>query len=65
MAIYARASAERVIERQAVIGDFASLDAEGARRLAIGYGLDYLVIDRDLPLPLAERLGRFRIYTLR
>ena len=50
MAIYARPSAARVIERQAALGDFASLDAARARTLAARYGLDYLVIDRDLPL---------------
>jgi hypothetical protein len=65
MAIYARSSAQRVIERQAAIGDFDTLDADRARRLALRYALDYLVIDRDLPLPVAERIGRFRIYALR
>ncbi len=65
MAIYARSSASRVIERQAAIGDFDTLDAGRTRTLAVRYGLDYLVIDRDLPLPQAERLGRFRIYALR
>lgn len=65
MAIYARSSAARVIERQHAIGDFATLDAERARALAGRYDLDYLVIDRDLPLPLAERIGEFRIYRLR
>jgi len=65
MAIYARSSASRVIERQAAIGDFDTLDAGRVRALAVQYGLDYLVIDRDLPLPETERLGRFRIYALR
>jgi hypothetical protein len=65
MAIYALSSAVRVIERQAAIGDFDTLDAERARALAFHYGLDCLVIDRELALPLTERLGRFRIYALR
>ena len=64
MAIYARSSASRVIERQAAIGDFDTLDAGRTRALALRSRLDYLVIDRDLPLPQAERLGRFRIYAL-
>lgn len=65
MAIYSRDSAARVIARQRALGDFAALDAGGARRLAAQYGLDYLVIDRDLNLPLAHREGPFRIYRLR
>jgi len=65
MAIYARSSASRVIERQAAIGSFDALDADRARALAQVYGLDYLVIDRDLPLPMAERIGPFRIYCVR
>jgi hypothetical protein len=65
MAIYSRASAARVIERQAALGDFASLDAERSRELARRYRLDYLVIDRDLLLPEVQRVGGFRIYSLR
>jgi hypothetical protein len=65
MAIYARTSAARVIERQAALGDFGALDAEQARSLGARYGLDYLVIDRDLPLPLHQRIGDFRIYAIR
>jgi hypothetical protein len=65
MAIYSRESAERVIERQRTLGDFASLDAEHARDLARRFRIDYLVIDRDLLLPEAHRVGPFRIYALR
>lgn len=65
LAIYARGSAARVLERRAALGDFATLDADGARSLAARYRLDYLVIDRDLDLRLAHREGRFRIYALR
>lgn len=64
MAIYARSSAARVIERQAAVGDFAELDAERARLLADRYGLDYLITDHDLPLSEINRIGRFRIYAL-
>lgn len=64
MAIYSRESAARVIERREVVGDFATLDTAGTRALAARFGLDYLVIDRDLDLPLTHREGRFRIYTL-
>ena len=65
MAIYSRDSAERVIERQHALGDFASLDIEHARDLARRFRIDYLVIDRDLLLPEAQRVGAFRIYALR
>jgi hypothetical protein len=65
MAIYSRASAARVIERGEAIGDFAALDEGAARALATRFGLDYLVIDRDLDLPLAHREGAFRVYALR
>jgi len=64
MSIYSRDSGARVIEREAALGDFATLDAAGARALAARYDLDYLVIDRDLALPEARRVGRFRIYSL-
>ncbi|MGE0459910.1 MAG: hypothetical protein AB7Q16_00930 [Vicinamibacterales bacterium] len=64
LAIYARESAARVIERREAVGDFATLDAAAARSLATRYRLDYLVIDHDLDLPLAHREGPFRIYAL-
>ena len=65
MATYSRESAARVIERRAAIGDFGALDAEGARALATRFRLDYLVIDRDMDLPLVHQEGVFRIYALR
>ena len=65
MAIYSRESAERVMDRQAALGDFGNLDADRARELARRYRLDYLVIDRDLLLPEAYRAGNFRVYALR
>jgi hypothetical protein len=65
MAIYARDSATRVIERTRALGDFSALDAPTALALAARYRLDYLVIDRDLDLPRVHQEGRFRIYALR
>jgi hypothetical protein len=65
MALYDRAAAARVIERQAAIGDFATLDAPAFEDLARRYRLDFVVIDRDLALPLAERFGPFRVYRAR
>jgi hypothetical protein len=65
MAIYSRASAARVLERQSALGDFARLDEAAAGALAQRYRLDYLVIDRDLALHEAARFGPFRVYRLR
>ena len=65
MAIYSRESAARVIERQAALGDFSTLDGEHARALARRYRLDYLVIRGELPLPEAHREGVFHVYALR
>ena len=65
MAIYSRESAARVIERQAALGDFSTLDGEHAQALARRYRLDYLVIRGELPLPEAHREGVFHVYTLR
>ena len=64
IAIYSRDVAARVVERTRAIGDFGGLDAERARSLARQYGLDYLVTEADLPLPVAYRNDRFRIYAL-
>jgi hypothetical protein len=65
LAIYSPDVAARVVERTEAIGDFGALTAEHARSLAKRYGLDYLVIEADLPLPLLYRNNRFRIYALR
>jgi hypothetical protein len=65
MAIYARESAARVIERQAALGDFTGLDADGARALGRRYAIDYIIVDRDMPLPATHQVGPFRIYGLR
>jgi len=64
LAIYSRESAARVIERREAIGDFTELDGERARALGARFHLDFLIVDRDLDLPLAHREGRFRVYAL-
>ena len=38
---------------------------DGARALARRFGLDYLVIDRELDLPIAHRSGSLYIYKIR
>jgi hypothetical protein len=65
MAMYSRRVAMRVAERFLAIGDFDSLTPASARALAGRFGLDVLVTERALDLPLAYRNARFSIYRLR
>jgi len=55
----------RVAERIGAIGDFNGLTPASARALADRFGLDVLVTERALDLPLAYRNARFSIYRLR
>ena len=64
VAIYSREVAMRVIERSRVIGPFSQLTEAHARTLAQRYGLDYLVTEGRLDLPVAHRNGQFTIYRL-
>jgi hypothetical protein len=63
--MYDRPIALRTRDRLAELGDFSTLTAERARELARTYELDYLVIERELPLPLAFQSGALRVYRLR
>lgn len=65
MGIYDRGTAMRTRTRLDVLGDVATLGGERARALAAAYGLDYLVVDRAMDLPLAFASGAIRIYRLR
>jgi hypothetical protein len=65
LAIYSHDIAVRVVDRVNAIGDFTTLDVGRARDLAKRFDLDFLVVDRDLDLPLAYRNSQFRIYSLR
>ena len=65
MAMYSRRVAMRVAERIGAIGDFNGLTPASARALADRFGLDVLVTERALDLPLAYRNARFSIYRLR
>lgn len=65
IAMYDRDVAMRVAERMRAMNETAWDTADGARTLARRFGLDYLVIDRDLPLPLAHRSGSLFVYKLR
>ena len=65
IAIYSRDVAARVVERMRAIGDFGGLTAERAMQLADRYDLNYLVTEAELPLPVAYRNERFRVYSLK
>ncbi len=65
LALYSREVAMRVLGRMQDAHDFGALDAGRALALASQYDLDYLVIDRDMRLPLLYRNHRFRIYALK
>jgi len=65
IAMYDRAIAMRLADRERALADLAWDTPDGARALARRYGLDYLVIDRELELPLAHRSGSLFVYRLR
>lgn len=65
IAMYDRSIAMRVADREQALRDMPWNTADGARGLARRYDLDYLVIDAELPLPLAHRAGSLFIYKLR
>jgi hypothetical protein len=65
LGIYDRQIAQRTDARMRELHDFSGLSADTARRLASRYDLDYLVTDKDLPLPLAFESGPLRVYRLR
>jgi hypothetical protein len=65
IAMYDRGIAMRVADRERALAEHPWDTADGARALAQTYGLDYLVIDRPLPLVEAHRSGSLHIYRLR
>jgi hypothetical protein len=65
VALYSREVAMWVLGRVQDARDFGSLTPEQFQALANRYDLDYLVVDRDIALPIAYRNGQFRIYQLR
>lgn len=62
--MYDRGIALRTRERLTAVGDFRKLSAEQALALAARYGLEYLVTEQPMPLPLAFRSGNLRVYRL-
>ena len=65
IAMYDRSIAMRINERERALSVLAWDTPDGARALARRFGLDYLVIDRELALPLVHRSGSLYIYRLR
>lgn len=65
IAMYDRKIAMRVADRERALAAHPWDTPDGALALARAYGLDYLVIDRELPLVEAHRSGSLHIYRLR
>ena len=65
LAMYDRGLAMRLADRERALATLAWDTPDGARALARRYGLDYLVIDRELELPLAHRSGSLFVYKIR
>jgi hypothetical protein len=65
IAMYDRETAMRLADRERALAVLPWDTPDGARALALRFGLDYLIIDRELALPLAHRSGSLYIYRLR
>ena len=65
LALYSREVAVEALRRISEAHGFGSFTPEQLRALAARYDLDYLVVDRELDLPLAYRNEQFRIYALK
>ncbi len=65
IAMYDRSAALRVADRERALAVLPWDTPDGARALARRYGLDYLIIERELDLPLAHRSGALWIYRIR
>lgn len=65
IAMYDRSIALRINDRERALAVLSWNSPDGARALARRYGLDYLVVDRELDLPLVHRSGSLYIYRLR
>ncbi len=63
--MYDRSVALRTRDRAREIADFSALTPSRATDLANRYGLDYLVTEQTLDLPLAFQSGKVRIYRLK
>jgi hypothetical protein len=64
LALYSRDVAVEALRRLADARDFDSLTPGQLRTLAARYDLDYLVVERDVDLPIVYRNEQFRVYSL-
>lgn len=65
LALYSRDVAVEALKRIADAREFGSFTPAQLRTLGARYDLDYLVVDRDVELPVAYRNEQFRVYTLK
>jgi hypothetical protein len=65
MAMYSKPAAERIRRRIDAAAGFADMDEPALQRLAAREGLDLLVTERPLALPVLHQAGGVRIYRLR
>lgn len=65
LGMYDRSVAMRTMERLEAIGNFGEMTASRARSLAAEYGLDYLVTEQPLDLPVAFSSGAITVYRIR
>jgi hypothetical protein len=64
LALYSRDVAMWVLGRIQDAQEFDSLTPDQLRMLAARYDLDYLVVEREIDLPIAYRNSQFRVYSL-
>ena len=64
MAMYSKATADRVRARIGATSGFADMDAAALKTLAGREGLTLLVTERTFDLPVAHRAGAFTVYRL-
>jgi hypothetical protein len=65
LGMYERSIAMRTRDRLAEVGVFWQMPADRVRMLAAKYGLDFMVTDARLDLPVAFTSGRLTVYRLR
>ncbi len=65
IAMYDRETAMRIADRERALAVLSWDTPDGALALARRFGLDYLVVDHQVALPLAYRAGSLYIYRLR
>jgi hypothetical protein len=64
LALYSRDAAVEALRRIRDSQNFGAFTPEQLRSLAARYDLDYLVVDRDIDLPMTYRNEQFRVYSL-